>query len=295
MIYTMIDRMSLVRCVLFTVAIVLALPVGAQSANTASSTVSSVDKPASDSTARNPNSVQPERPTVATHAGTVARGWLELEEGGEWDRASDGTRSFFAPTNLKIGLASKAQLNLLFNLIHDRSIRGGSFAPSDLTIGVKYRLVDDYPVLGDFAILPAVKLPTSSPSAAGTGTTDFSLLLISSHQLGPVAMDLNVGQTRRTGDGTTAPKSAGVWTASFGFPLIGRLGAAVEMFGYPHTTGPLGAKGTAALLIGPTFLARDWLAFDAGIVAPMVGPQPRAIYTGFVWNLGCFAGRKICR
>src|SRR6266513_5145997 len=176
MIYTMIDRMSLVRCVLFTVAIVLALPVGAQSANTASSTVSSVDKPASDSTARNPNSVQPERPTVATHAGTVARGWLELEEGGEWDRASDGARSFFAPTNLKIGLASRAQLNLLFNLIHDRSIRSGSFAPSDLTIGVKYRLVDDYRVLGDFAILPAVKLPTSSPSAAGTGTTDFSLL-----------------------------------------------------------------------------------------------------------------------
>ena len=93
----------------------------------------------------------------------------------------------------------------------------------------------------------------------------------------------------------TAPKSAGVWTASFGFPLIGHLGAAVEMFGYPHTTGPLGGKGIAALLIGPTFLARDWLTFDAGIVAPMVGPQPRAIYAGLVWNLGCFAGPKICR
>src|ERR1700688_2765409 len=31
-----------------------------------------------DSTARDPHSVQPERPTVATHAGTVAPGWVEL-------------------------------------------------------------------------------------------------------------------------------------------------------------------------------------------------------------------------
>src|SRR5947207_3707365 len=90
-----------------------------------------------DSTARNPHAVQPERPTVATHAGTVARGWVELEEGAEWDKAPDGSRSFFAPTNLKIGLASHAQLNLLFNLIHDRAIPSGPSTASDVTIGIK--------------------------------------------------------------------------------------------------------------------------------------------------------------
>src|SRR5207248_820985 len=36
--------------------------------------------------ARDPHEVQPERPTVATHAGTVAPGWIELEWGSEWDR-----------------------------------------------------------------------------------------------------------------------------------------------------------------------------------------------------------------
>ncbi|HEY3114656.1 MAG TPA: hypothetical protein VGJ62_13325 [Gemmatimonadaceae bacterium] len=248
-----------------------------------------------DSTARDPHAVQPERPTVATHAGTVARGWVELEEGGEWDKDPGGARSFFAPTNLKIGLAPRAQLNLLLNVIHDRAIRGGSFAASDITIGVKYRIAENDRILGDFAVLPAVKLPTASPGAAGTGTTDFSLLLISSRHLGPVAMDLNVGQTRRTGDGTSAPKTAGVWTASFGFPVAGPFGAAIEVFGFPRTTGPLGTEGIAALLIGPTFLAREWLAFDAGIIAPISGPQPRAFYTGFVWNLGCIAPRKICQ
>src|SRR2546430_15919305 len=92
-----------------------------------------------DSTSRDPHAVQPERPTVATHAGTVARGWVELEEGAEWDKAADGVRSFVAPTNLKIGLASRAQLNLLVNLIRD-PVAGGSFGVGDLTIGLKYRV-----------------------------------------------------------------------------------------------------------------------------------------------------------
>jgi hypothetical protein len=250
-------------------------------------------EPTKDSTARDPHAVQPERPTVATHAGTVARGFLELEEGGEWDKAPDGTRTFLAPTNLKIGLCSRAQLNLLLNIISDRALGRGLFAAGDLTVGVKYRIVDDAPLFGDFAILPAIKLPTSQ-SGAGTGTTDFSLLLISSHQLGPVAMDLNIGQTLRGGDGTSTPKRASVWTASFGFPVSGPLGAAVELFGYPRTTGPVGAKGIAALLIGPTYLVREWLALDAGVIAPLTGPQPKAAYTGFVWNFGCVVPGRFC-
>ena len=250
----------------------------------------------SDSTARDPHAVQPERPTVATHAGTVARGWIELEEGGEWDRLADGTRSFIAPTNLKIGLASRAQLNLLSNLIHARNVRGGALALGDITIGVKYRIVDDDRWLGDFAILPAVKLPTATVgSGAGTGTTDFSLLLISSRQLGPVAMDLNVGQTRRSGNGAQAPTTAGIWTASFGFPVSGALGWVAELFGYPRTSGPEGSKAIAAFLTGPTFLVREWLAVDAGIISPLTGPQPRAAYVGFVWNLGCVLTAARCR
>ena len=247
-----------------------------------------------DSTGRNPHAVQPERPTVATHAGTVARGWIELEEGAEWDRAADGARSFVAPTNLKLGLAPRAQLNLLFNLIRNPRLSGASLAMGDLTVGVKYRIVDGDRILGDFAVLPALKLPTGA-IAAGTGTTDFSLLLISSRDVGPVAVDLNVGQTRRTGDGSDAPKVAGIWTASFGFPVSGPVGGTLEVFGYPRTRGPQATDAIAALLVGPTLLVRKWLAFDAGMIVPITGPQPHAFYTGFVWNLGCVAARRVCR
>lgn len=278
------EHSFLTLCVFGLVALATSATVGAQAASQSTR----------DSAARDPNSVQPERPTVATHAGTVTRGWAELEEGAEWDKAQDGRRSFFAPTNLKIGLASRAQLNVLVSLTTDES-RRTSVAVGDVTFGVKYRIVDDAPVVGDFAVLPAIKLPSASASFAGTGTTDFSVLLISSHELGPVAMDLNVGQTWRGGDGTSTPKLASLWTASFGFPIEGPLGGVAELFGYPRTSGPAGAKGTAALLVGPTYLVWKWLAVDSGIIVPIAGGQAHAIYAGFVWNMGCVATRKVCR
>ena len=245
-----------------------------------------------DSAAPDPRLVQPERPTIATHAGTVARGFVELEDGGEWDNVGTSERSFFAPTNLKIGIASNAQLNILVNLIQDRLVRNGSLTASDLTVGVKYRLIEDDRILGDFAILPAVKFPTAAEGEGGTGTTDFSLLLISSRQLGSVAMDLNAGVTRRSGNGSSAPINASIWTASFGIPIRGPLGAALELFGYPGTAGPAGEKGSASILVGPTFLLRKWLALDAGVIVPLTGPQARAIYTGFVWNVGPIPGTR---
>ena len=301
MIYTMKPRMSLIRFSLCLAALVNAGALAAQGPaivrthptrppDKGFDDLMSLLAESSADSARNPHTVQPERPTVATHAGTVARGWIELEEGAEWDRLEDRSRVFVAPTNLKIGLASRAQINILFNLIH----AGAGSGPSgigDLTLGVKYRILEGNPILGNFAILPAIKLPTGSVS---TGTTDFSLLLISSYELGPVAVDLNVGQTRRSGNGSEAPKTSGIWTASFGFPVSGPVGGVLEFFGFPATTGPVGTKGIAAMLVGPTFLVRNWLALDAGVIVPISGPQARAVYTGFVWNFGCIATKRVC-
>ncbi len=95
------------------------------------------------------------------------------------------------------------------------------------------------PLLGDFAVLPAVKFPTGDATkGTGTGTTDASFLLISSHSFGPVSMDINAGYTRRSGDGSNAPKNATLWTVSFGGPAAGQLGWTAECYGYPGTGGP---------------------------------------------------------
>jgi hypothetical protein len=130
-----------------------------------------------------------------------------------------------------------------------------------------------------------VKAPTGNEDLGrGTGTTDVSILAISSHKFGDYSMDLNVGYTRRSHG--SAPTSATLWTASFGGPLAGQFGWTAECYGYPGTGGPFGQAPIVAILAGPTVLAFETLAFDAGIIVPLHGPQPHAVYAGGVYNVG---------
>lgn len=235
--------------------------------------------------ARDPHAVQPERPTVATHAYTVAPGWIEIEAGVEADRYDGGVRGWTAPLLVKIGLAPRLQLDLAGSVLGPPG--GSTSGLGDLAFGLKARVLDKAPVLSDLSVQATLKVPSAATgSGLGSGTTDVSLLLISSHELGPISMDLNLGYTRRSGSGTLAPRSASLWTASFGGPAMGALGWVVELYGFPGTAGPAGAAPTVALLGGPTLLVRPWLAFDAGMIVPVRGPQPRALYAGGVVSVG---------
>jgi outer membrane putative beta-barrel porin/alpha-amylase len=235
--------------------------------------------------APDPHAVQPQRPTVATHAGTVAPGWLEIEAGIEFDRYTRDSHGDIIPLLAKVGLARRLQLEVQTPIV--RPPASDAAGVGDLSIGVKWRLIDDAPVLGRFAIVPSIKMPTgSADSGTGTGTVDVGLLFVSSHSLGPVAMDLNFGYTRRGGNGTNVPRNANGWTASFGGPARGRVGWVAELYGYLATTGPARADAIEAFLVGPTFEVRKWLVLDAGAIAPIAGPQPRAIYAGATYNVG---------
>jgi hypothetical protein len=157
----------------------------------------------------------------------------------------------------------------------------------DWAVGVKCRLLDGARLLGRFAIEPSLKAPTGSLTrGTGTNTTDASFLFISSHDLDGVSIDLNAGLTRRSGNGRAAPRSASVWTASFGGPVERDVGWVAEVFGFPGTGGRAGVEGTAAFLVGPTLQPEPWLALDAGVIIPLTGPQPHAGYLGGVYNAG---------
>jgi hypothetical protein len=218
---------------------------------------------------------------VATHAGTVASGYWEIESGGESDRIADGTRVLAIPTVLKFGVARTAQLSLFVPALRETGVPLGM---GDLGAGVKWRLVDSDGPLQHFAILPTVKWPTGGDR--GTRTTDVGLLLIDSRSIGPVNLDLNAGLTRRSGDGGSAPRTSTLWTVATGFPAYGPLGWQLECFGLPGTHGPSGAAPSVAVLTGPTLSAWRWLSMDAGVIIPLAGPQARAVYAGFVANLG---------
>jgi hypothetical protein len=237
--------------------------------------------------APDPHAVMPERPTVATHAHTVAPGWLELEAGWEGDRFADRSRGESVVSTAKLGLASHAQLGLTMNAVWPND-PAGSTGLGDVSLALKWRLLDAAPWLGDFALQPGLKLPTAGASerVTSTGTTDGSLLLISSHAFGPVSLDLNVGGTVRSGDGSAAPTRGSLWAAALGAPVVGNVGWASEVFGLPGTRGPAGSTPLVGLLFGPTWTPRPWLELDTGVIVPITGPEPHAYYAGGVWNVG---------
>ena len=236
--------------------------------------------------ADDPHAAQPERPTVATHAGTVAPGWVEIEAGVEHDDL-DGAHTLLTPTVVKFGIATRVQLEVAGTFQHHSGTIPDYSGIGDVSAALKWRALEHAPVLGNFALQPSLKLPSGSAShGTGTGTTDVGLLLISSHDWGDYALDINVGYTRRSGDGTVAPKDATLWTVSSGGPIYRSLGWVVELFGNPRTTGPVGVDGTVALLTGPTYTLEKWLVLDAGAIVPLTGPQPHALYGGLTWNIG---------
>jgi len=232
---------------------------------------------------RDPHAVQPERPTVATHAGTVATGWFEFESGVERDHFDRSTSVFSTPTVFKFGIAPRAQLSLGGSLVNNESGTGSG----DLFVGAKVRLLEDAPVVGDFAILPSIIFPTGSARRGfGNGERQGGLLFISSHEFGGVSMDINLGYDAPHG----WPSHESLWTISFGGPIRGRLGWTLESFGFNDGDGR-----TAALLGGPTLLAAKWLSFDTGLIVPLHGPQPHALYAGTVCNVGRFLPVQLTR
>jgi hypothetical protein len=231
--------------------------------------------------APDPRAVQPERPSVATHAGTVAPGYVEIETGVETDRNPDDTHTLLIPSVVKIGIAPRAQLSLFVPMLRTTGV---SLGIGDVGAGVKWRFTDGDGPLGRVAMLPSITWTTGGDR--GTGTNAASLLLIDSRSVGPLGVDINVGLTRNGGDGTAAPRTETLWTIASAIPVAGPVGWQLECFGYPGTHGPAGMRPIVAILTGPTLGIWRSLAFDTGVILPVAGPQPRAWYAGAVANLG---------
>ncbi len=234
-----------------------------------------------------PREANPERPTVATHAYAVAPGIVELEAGVQRQALGSGNGQLTSPILLKIGLGRRVQLDIAPGLAWigpDGARRGGI---ADSALGIKWQMAAGVPILADVAIESLLKLPTGShPLGTGTGTTDLNLVFISSRLVGKVELDINVGYTRRSGDGTQAPNSATLWTVSTGFPVAGPLSWAAELFGYPGTRGPAGAPPIVAILTGPTFRPQRSVVLDAGVIINVEGFGATAVYAGVTWNIG---------
>jgi hypothetical protein len=235
-----------------------------------------------------PRAAQPERPTVATHAFTVAPGIVELETGFQQQRPVAGSNMVTVPILFKIGLAPRVQLDVAPGWLYASADGKGQAGLTDLTLGLKVRLTDDdTPVVGAFALQPSVSVATGSvDKGTGIGSPTFTILAISSHNIHGVALDLNTGYTRRGGDGTIAPQNSTMWTISTAWPLGGPVGLAAEIFGYPRTTGVAGGPGIVAFLVGPTVTVKKFFVLDVGAILDVRNYGGTAVYGGVTWNMG---------
>jgi hypothetical protein len=233
-------------------------------------------------TAPDPRAAQPERPSVATHAFTVAPGYGEIELGGEWDHNPDDTVAWAAPALLKIGVSRRVQLDVQTMVVHPA---GETIGMIGTAVAAKWHMASGVPILADVAVQAGVKFPTGG-QPPGYGTTDGSVILISSHQHGAFSLDVNVGYTYRSGDGSLAPKHATMATVSASWSLPKNVGVGVEVFSYPGTSGRAGGPPTDGLLIGPTYRVSTTCVLDAGFILRLHGNQPDSAYAGVTYNAG---------
>ena len=241
-----------------------------------------------------PRAAQPERPTVATHAYTIAPGYVEIETGVQ-DMQPRSASQFSIPAVIKLGIVPRLQLELqggyMRNTTHGPPSSTDAGA-SDIAIALKERVLDAAPVVHDFSVQESIKFATGSHGIS-TETTDVSLLLISSRPIGAGELDLNAGYTRRSGNGTTAPIDATLLTASFGAPIHGPVGAVAELFTYPGTSGPSGTPPQVGFLTGPTLQVRPWLVCDAGVILNVQHMGANAAYAGLTYNVGRIPGYPV--
>ena len=236
--------------------------------------------------ASNPHDAQPERPTVGTHTGTVAPGWLEIETGFERQSTGVLSNSVAVPFVAKIGLGAGVQLNVAPGWKRDADDGSIENGITDLRLAVKWRVAEALPLVGNLAVQTAVSLPSGSEDAGrGTGAAGINLLAISSQEFGRFDVDVNLGYTRYGGDGTIVPQNSTLWSVSTGFPVVGRLGWAAEVFGRPGTSGPAGAPPIVAFLTGPTLTIRGPLVLDTGAIFDITGFGRTSVYGGFTWNV----------
>ncbi|MGI9090501.1 MAG: hypothetical protein ACR2GG_05275 [Gemmatimonadaceae bacterium] len=101
---------------------------------------------------------------MATHAYTVAPGYVEIEAGVQEARPH-GASQFIAPVVVKVGIIPRLQMELQGGYAH-YGVPGFSdmtnAGATDIAFALKQRVLDAAPILHDFSIQGSIKFPTGA-------------------------------------------------------------------------------------------------------------------------------------
>ena len=228
---------------------------------------------ASSLAAQSPRAANPERPTVATHAYTVAAGYAELEQGARAfgvDALREATAWDF---NLKIGLARNLQL-AMFGPGYVRTSDGVGIGD----LGLAFKLSHPVSERTALAVVPSATFPTGNEQGGlGAGRTLASVTGVVSGDLpARFHFDVNAGPVAI---GAGKPQ----WFTSVGLSRGGPIGFAGELFDV--MAGAAGPR-QRGMLLAVLVTAAEWAVIDAGGVAGLTRDTPDQMFVGLTTNWG---------
>ncbi len=220
-----------------------------------------------------PREANPERPTVATHAYSVARGYAELEQGARVFGIASLREATAWEFNLKIGLGRGLQLGV-FGPGYLRTSAGAGVGD----VGVSLKLSRGVSSRSTVALVPSVTFPTGDEARGlGAGRMLSSAVAVLSADLpARFHFDVNAGPV---GVGAGKPQ----WFTSVGFSRGGTIGAATELFAF--TSGASGPR-QGGLLAAAVVRCAEWAVLDAGGAVGLSRETPHQVFVGLTTNVG---------
>lgn len=230
-----------------------------------------------------------DRPDVSNSTATVGPGVFQLETGVEYARssaaASAAERRFALQVTLRAGLTDRLELRLEGEPLV--TLRGEDPATGlgDLTVALKYRVLDARDGAPALGILPFVTLPVAE-APIGPERPDFGVVLLADFELpwqlglGVNAALVGVGQSRPSGF-----LVQGLASASLSREVTKSLSAFVELF-YASPDEREGRHMVGADAGVVWTVTRD-VAVDAAVATSLKGPLPDyALRTGVSVRFG---------
>ncbi len=183
------------------------------------------------STAETPGELVTDRPDFTESSQTIARGWYQFESGVTYEGDGREARAFSAPAALmRIGLGRNTELRVGADGFVSETFAGvRTSGVSDIELGFKTQLLNQERHGIDFAVLPAISLPTGGDGFS-SGSADPSVKLTWGRDLpAGFGMTGNVNFASFRDDAGRYGQEA--VTLSFGHDLVAGFGAYAEVYG----------------------------------------------------------------
>lgn len=231
-----------------------------------------------------------DRPSFSNSADTVPAGAVQIESGIEYASqrvaAAPTERTLSLDALLRVGIGGHIEVRLggepFVRIRGERDDTGHG----DLTLGVKYRLLDAAPggSPAAVAVQPVVKVPLADPPL-GSGRPDFTLVGIASIQLpADLSLDVNLGLAA-VGQRHWGYLVQGQASGALTYRLTDRLSVYGELFFFsreerngPHQFGTDG---------GLIYLLTPMVALDVAVQTSLAGGGPDfAVRAGASFRFG---------